>query len=225
MGQYRDGNFDIELYDDEPVAFKPYKCSESDHAFMMSEVNGLIDCDIVEPTISPWAFPAICVHRELQGIDKRRMVVDFRELNKRTKGDAFPMPDCDQVLSRLKAKKYYATLDIKSGFWQVALTKRAKEYSVFVTRDGQFAFKRMAFGLKNAPAYYQRMMQNILGELIGDTCLVYIDDVVCWGNTPEECLSNVRVVMDRLASKGIMCNGAKCCFLSTEIELLGHIVS
>lgn len=103
---------------------------------MKGEVDGLIDCDIVEPTLSPWAFPAICVHRNLNGIDKRRMVVDFRELNKRTKGDAYPMPDCDSTLARLKSKRYYAALDIKSGFWQVALSKRAKEYSVFVTREG-----------------------------------------------------------------------------------------
>jgi hypothetical protein len=122
MGKYVDSEFDIVLDDDTPVAYKPYKCSESDHNFMASEVAGLIDCDIVEPTISPWAFPAICVHRNLNGVDKRRMVVDFRELNKRTRGDAFPMPDCDQILSRLKAKMYYATLDVKSGFWQVSLS-------------------------------------------------------------------------------------------------------
>ena len=65
----------------------------------------------------------------------------------------------------------------------------------------------MAFGLKNAPAYYQRMMLNVLGDLVGTSCLVYIDDVVCWGDTPEECLAHVEEVMRRLASKGIMCNG------------------
>ena len=103
---------------------------------MQSKIAGLIDCDIAEPTISPWGFPAICVHRMLNGVDKRHMVVDFRELNKRTINDAFPMPDCDSVLSRLKSNRFYATLDIKSGFWQVALSKQAKEYSVFVTREG-----------------------------------------------------------------------------------------
>ena len=84
MGEYTDSKFDIVLTDDEPVAHKPYKCSESDHAFMAQEIAGLIDCDIIEPIISPWAFPAICVHRNLNGVDKRRMVVDFRDLNKKT---------------------------------------------------------------------------------------------------------------------------------------------
>ena len=78
----------------------------------------------------------MCVHRDIQGVDKRRMAIDFRQLNSRTVNDAYPMPDCDGVLSRLKSKKYYATLDIKSGFWQVALSERAKACSVFVTRDG-----------------------------------------------------------------------------------------
>ena len=68
-------------------------------------------------------------------------------------------------------------------------------------------------------------MLNILGDLVGRTCLVYIDDVVCWGNSAEECLANVREVMIRLASKGVMCNEQKCCFLATEIELLGHTIS
>ena len=145
---------------------------------------------MAEPTISPWAFPALCVHRYLNGVDKRRMCVDFRELNRRTVGDAYPMPDCDSVLSRLKACKYYATLDVKSGFWQVELSPEAREVSVFVTRDGQFRFRRMAFGLKNAPAYFQRMMWNALGDLVGKVCLVYIDDIVVWGDTPKEVLHN-----------------------------------
>lgn len=97
----------------------------------------MTELGIAEPTISPWAFPSICVHRYMAGgIDKRRMVVDFRELNRRTVGDAFPMPDCDAILARLRAKAYYCTLDIKSGFWQVDLSERAKEVSVFVTREG-----------------------------------------------------------------------------------------
>lgn len=136
MGQYTDGKFDIIVTDETPIAHKPYKASESDHEFMSGEVLGLIECGIAEPTISPWSFPAICVHRLLNGIDKRRMVVDFRDLNKRTVNDAFPMPDCDTVLARLQSKKFYATLDIKSGFWQVALSNNAKQYSVFVTREG-----------------------------------------------------------------------------------------
>lgn len=80
--------------------------------------------------------------------------MDFRALNERTIGDAFPMPDCDFVLSLLSRAGYYATLDLKSGFWQVGLTDRAKECCVFVTKEGQYRFLRMAFGLKNAPAFF-----------------------------------------------------------------------
>lgn len=133
------------------------------------------------------------------------------------------MPDCDSILARLKAQKYYATLDIKSGFWQVGLSDKAKECCVFVTRDGQYRYNRMAFGLKNAPAFFQRMMARILKEH-NDKCLVYIDDVVVWGNSPEECLKNVIDIVQTLKRAGITCNGEKCCFLSTQIELLGHIV-
>lgn len=152
---------------------------------MQSEVQQLVELGVAEPTASPWAFPALCVHRNLNGEDKRRMCVDFRELNTRTVNDAFPMPDCDSILARLKASKFYATLDVKAGFWQVELSPEAREVSVFVTRDGQYRFKRMAFGLKNAPAFFQRMMNNVLGDLVGRVCHAYIDDIVVWGDTTE----------------------------------------
>ena len=91
-------------------------------------------------------------------IDKRRLVFDFRPLNDRTMGDAYPMPDCDSILSRLRGANYYSCLDVKSGFWQVGLTPRAQEYSVVVTPDGQYRCQRMLQGLKNAPACFQCAM-------------------------------------------------------------------
>ena len=98
----------------------------SDLAFCRSEVEGLRKCGVVEPCISPWGFAALIVHRQVHEEDKRRLAIDFRPLNSRTINDAFPMPDCDWVLSLLKRAKYYATLDLKSGFWQVAVSERAK---------------------------------------------------------------------------------------------------
>lgn len=191
---------------------------------MQSEVQQLVELGVAEPTASPWAFPALCVHRNLNGEDKRRMCVDFRELNTRTVNDAFPMPDCDSILARLKASKFYTTLDVKAGFWQVELSPEAREVSVFVTRDGQYRFKRMAFGLKNAPAFFQRMMNSVLGDLVGRVCLAYIDDIVVWGDTTEDVLQNTSLVIEKLAEAGLTLNGSKCCFLAQEIELLGHVV-
>ena len=134
------------------------------------------------------------------------------------------MPDCDWILGLLQRASYYATLDLKSGFWQVGLTEKARECCVFVTREGQYRFLRMAFGLKNAPAFFQRMMTRILGPLIGTTCLVYIDDVVVWGRSAAECLARVKEVVRVLRRHGLLCNGEKCCLLSTRIELLGHVI-
>lgn len=91
---------------------------------------------MVEDCISPWGAPALVVHREVKGVDKRRLAIDFRAVNEKTVTDAFPMPDCDWVLSLLQRATYYATLDLKSGFWQVGLSDRAKECCVFVTKEG-----------------------------------------------------------------------------------------
>ena len=98
----------------------------SDLAFCRSEVEGLHKCGVAEPCISPWGFAALIVHKQVHEEDKRRLAIDFRPLNSRTVNDAFPMPDCDWVLRLLKRAKYYATLDLKSGFWQVAVSERAK---------------------------------------------------------------------------------------------------
>ena len=152
------------------------------------------------------------------------MCVDFQELNARTVHDAFPMPDYDSILARLKASKFYATLDIKAGFWQVELSPEAREVSVFVTRDGQYRSKRMAFGLKNAPAFFQRMMNKVLGDLVRRVCLAYTDDIIVCGDTTEEVLQNTSLVIEKLVEAGLMLNGSKCCFLTQEVELLGHVV-
>lgn len=104
--------------------------------FTRQEVLGLQECHVAEECISPWGFPSLVVHRLVKGVDKRRLAIDFRPLNLKTIGDAYPMPDCDWILSLLKRASHYATLDLKSGFWQVGLTPRAKEVCVFVTKEG-----------------------------------------------------------------------------------------
>ena len=121
IGLYKDNVFEIELTDPKPYAAKAFKAPHADSAFLREEVKELIDTGIAEPCRSPWALPALCVHRIVDGKDKRRMCVDFRALNEKTISDAFPMPDCDSLLARLKNAQYYATLDLKSGFWQVGL--------------------------------------------------------------------------------------------------------
>ena len=109
--------------------------SIADLEFSRQEIDGLKQCQVVEDAISPWGFPSIIVHRIVDGVDKRRLVVDFRVLNSRTVHDAFPMPDCDWVLGMLQRAKYYSKLDLKSGFWQVGLSERAKNVCVFLTKE------------------------------------------------------------------------------------------
>ena len=82
----------------------------------------------------------------------------------------------------------------------------------------------MAFGLNTAPAFFQSMINNVLSNLVGRVCLVYIDDIVVWGDTTEEVLQNISLVIEKLAEAGLTLNGSKCCFLAQEIELLGHVV-
>ena len=104
------------------------------------------------------------------------------------------------------------------------MSPEARKVSVFVTRDGQYRLKRMAFRLNNVPAFFQRMMNNVLGNLVGRVCLAYIDNMVVWGNTTEEVLQNTRLVIKKLAEARLMFNGSKCCFLAQEVELLGNVM-
>jgi len=115
------------------------------------------------------------------GKQKLRIVVDFRRLNDLTIGDSYPLPNITDILDQLGNAKYFSTLNLASGYHQIAMSERDKSKTVFSTPYGHYEFNRMPFGLKNALATFQRLMNSVLAGLQGIRCLVYLDDIVVYG--------------------------------------------
>jgi len=132
----------------------------------------MLQTGVIEHSNSPWSS-AVCMVRKKDGC--YRYCVDYRRMNFVTIKDAFPVPDVKDALDSLRGAKYFATIDLLSGYWQLGMTQRARERSAFCTRRGLYQFTRMPFGLSNAPASFCRLMQIILHDLLYVCCICYLD--------------------------------------------------
>ena len=177
---------------------------------------------IVQPSSSPWASPVVLVPKKDGSL---RFCVDFRRLNSITRKDVYPLPRVDDILDTLGNARYFTTLDLASGYWQVPLDDDARPKTAFTTHQGLYEFVRMPFGLCNAPATFQRAMQSVLAGLEWRDCFVYIDDILIASATYEEHLQHLEQVFDRLRTANLMLKPKKCRFLCKEVKYLGHVIS
>lgn len=160
------------------------------------------------------------------GKTKLRIVIDFRKLNNLTIGDSFPLPNITDILDQLGNAKYFTTLDLASGYHQIPMAEGDKQKTAFSTPHGHYEFNRMPFGLKNAPATFQRLMNTILTGMQGLKCLVYLDDIVIYGpRSLEEHNKRIIEVLKRLRNSNLKLQPDKCEFLRKEVVYLGHIIT
>jgi len=185
-------------------------------------IDEMLQTGVIEPSNSPWSSPVCMVKKK---DETYRFCIDYRRLNEVTKKDAFPVPDVKDALDSLKSAKCFATLDLLSGYWQLALTPRARERSAFCTRRGLFEFTRMPFGLCNAPLTFCRLMHLVLKDILYRLCLCYLDDVIVYAADPEQLINNLDVIFTRFRHHGLKAKPTKCTFFKTPIEFLGHLVS
>ena len=180
-------------------------------------VQEMLAQGVIQPSSSPWASPVVLVRKKDGSM---RFCVDYRRLNSITKLDGFLLPRIDDTLDVLAMCKYFTTLDMASGYWQVAMEPAAREKTAFTTYSGLYEFCRMPFGLFNAPATFQRLMELVLSGLARQKCLVYLDDVVLVGSTLEEHNSNLAEVLKRIRQAGDRLKPKKCKF-AQECGVLG----
>ena len=122
----------------------------------------MLEAGVIEPVQSPWAAPVVLVQKKDGSV---RFCVDYRRLNAVTIFNAYPLPRIDETFEALAGSKFFCTLDLLSGYWQVGLTERAQQRSAFITREGLFKWNVMPFGLCNAPSTFERLMETVLAGL------------------------------------------------------------
>ena len=154
-----------------------------------------------------------------------RVCIDYRKLNEVTRKDHFPLPFIDQMLEKLAGNSYYCFLDGYSGYNQVCIAPEDQEKTTFTCPSGTFAFRRMPFGLCNAPATFQRCMLSIFSDMTGDILEIFMDDLSLFGSTFDTCLDNLSRVLIRCKEKNLLLNWEKCHFMVQRGIVLGHIIS
>ena len=212
----------IETGDSAPIRQYARRIPYSMRSQVASLTEDMLRREVIRPSTSPWASPIVLVKKR---DGTYRFCVDYRRLNAVTKSDTFPLPRIDDYLDVLAGAQYFTTLDLASGYWQVAMEPQSVEKTAFVTHAGAYEFLVMPFGLKNAPATFQRLMGEVLAGLPQSVCLDYIDDILVIGVTFEEHLSNLEEVLQRLQRAGLKLKPSKCTLAKEEVTYLGYVVS
>ena len=154
-----------------------------------------------------------------------RVCIDYRKLNTATRKDHFPLPFIDQMLDRLAGHPHFCFLDGYSGYNQIAIAPEDQEKTTFTCPYGTFAFRRMPFGLCNAPATFQRCMMSMFSDLVEEVMEIFMDDFTVYGSSFDQCLKNLETVLQRCQDKQLALNWEKCHFMVTEGIVLGHKIS
>ena len=205
-----------------PIKQAAYRVSQSQKADIEEHIKNMLDQGIIEVSSSPWSSPVVLVKKKDGGT---RFCIDYRKLNAVTRKDSYPLPRIDDALDSLAGSKYFSTLDLQSGYHQVAMHPDSKEKTAFISHAGLYHFNVLSFGLTNAPPQFQRLMSRILHGLEWKICLVYIDDVIIFSADFKEHLTRLKLVFDRLREANLKLKPSKCHFACESVNYLGFVVS
>lgn len=202
----------------------PFRCRDYPIPYSQKEnaskiIDDMLQNGIIRESSSPWRNPIFFIKKK----DGRlQLVVDFRRLNSISSDSCFPLPLIDECITELGGCQYFTTLDLTSAYYQVALSEDAKPKTAFAVNNCLYEFNRMPYGLKNAPALFQRMMQVVLKNL---GILPYIDDIIIANKNFDEHLRSIKNVLQRLNDVNLKVKPGKCLFAFNEVKYLGFIVS
>lgn len=188
------------------IRVKSYRIPEAKREAVRAEVKKMLELGVIEESHSQWSSPTVLVPKPDGSI---RFCNDFRKLNEVSKFDAYPMPRVDELVERLAKDRFFTILDLTKGYWQIPLTKCAREKTAFATPDGLFQYRIMPFGLHGAPATFQRLMDKLLRPH-AKYAAAYLDDVVIHSPDWESHLDKVQAVLDTFRREGLTANPSKC---------------
>lgn len=217
----------IKLTDDSPIYTKSYRYPEVYKKEVKDQISKLLKQNIIRDSNSPFSSPIWVVPKkpDASGKQKFRLTIDYRRINEKSLSDKFPLPNINEILDKLGKAQYFTTLDLANGFYQIEMNEEDIHKTAFTTDLGHYEFLRMPFGLKNAPATFQRVMNNILRGLQDEICFVYLDDIIIFSTSLQEHIEKLKKVFERLRQAKFKIQLDKSEFLRKEVQYLGHIVT
>lgn len=217
----------IETNDEKPIHQKTYKYPYHLRTEVSEQIQKMLESGIIRESSSPWTSPIWVVPKKIDksGKKKYRIVVDYRKLNEKTPADRYPIPEISEILDRLGKAQYFTVLDLASGFHQIEIDSKDIPKTAFNIDHGKFEFVRMPFGLKNAPATFQRLMDSVLRRHLGIRCFVYMDDIIVFSTSLNEHVKDITMVLQTLRDANLKVQCDKSEFLRKEVEFLGHTVT
>jgi len=212
----------IDTGNSRPIRVPPRRIPPGRRQIIEEEIEKMLEQGIIRESKSPWSSPVVLVKKK---DGSTRFCIDYRQLNQVTKKNSYPIPRIDETLESLRGNSWFCTLDLASGYWQVKMADGDREKTAFASHMGLYEFNRMPFGLTNAPATFQSLMEQVLRGYIGRKCMLYLDDVIVFGKTFDECYENLRDVVQRFSRYNLKLKAKKCELFMREVSFLGHVVS
>ena len=210
----------IDTGDAKPIKMRPYRTPLKNREVIDKALEEMLEAKVIRRSNSPWSFPVVIVDKK---DGSKRFCVDFRKLNQITKKNSYPLPLIDDILALLGKAKFFTSLDLKSGYWQVLMDDLDKEKTAFACHRGLFEFNVMPFGLSNAPAVFQELMSVVLNGCHA-FAIAYLDDILIFSPSFEEHLAHLNTIFERLRQYSLKLKLKKCSFLRNETNYLGFVI-
>ena len=236
IGRTKRVKMDIDTGDSPPVSSRPYTLPLKHYEWVQREIESLECAGVITKSMSKWASPIVIVPKKSapRELPKRRLCVDFRKVNElqqevitagKTKGQIsiHPLPKIDEMYAKLKGAKVFSTIDLRSGYHHIALGKSSRAKTAFVTPFVKYEFLMVPFGLAQAPAYFQLLMNKVLKGL--KFVMTYLDDIIMFSKNELQHLKHLEIVFSCLREAGLKIKHSKCDFFKSEIHYLGHLIS
>ena len=204
----------------DPVSQKLYPIAMKHYQWVKEEIEKLLAAKVICTSCSSWSAPIIVVPK---GDGGKCLVIDYRALNKVTRKSTWPMPKVEDIFSKLNGVTYFTTLDLRAGYHHIPLDKPSIPKTAFNSPFGKFEYVKVPFGLAQAPAYFQKLMTGILQDF--PFTIAYLDDIIIFSKTPQEHLSHIQMVFEKLKSVNLSMKKASAASSPKKNQYLGHILS
>ena len=226
----------IDMGDSPPVSSRPYTLPLKHYEWVQREIESLEHAGVITKSMSKWASLIVVVPKQSAPREppKRRLCIDFRKVNElqqevitagKTKGQIsiHPLPKIDEMYVKLKGTKVFSTIDLRSRYHHIALGKSSRAKTAFVMPFSKYKFLMVPFGLAQAPAYFQLLMNKVLHGL--DFAMTYLDDIIIFSKNKLQHLKHLDTIFSHLREAGLKMKRSKCDFFKKEIHYLGHLIS